>query len=58
MGSSETATVNILQDIAIAVILRSAGGCGPDLPLASAGSDMIRWGRVLLGHTLDAARSY
>ena len=29
-----------------------------DLPLASAGSDMIRWGRVLLSHTLDAARSY
>ena len=32
--------------------------CGADLPLASAGSDMIGWGRVLLSHTLDAARSY
>ena len=29
----------------------------PDLPLASANSDMIRWGRVLLSHTLDAPRS-
>ena len=29
-----------------------------DLPLASAGSDMIKWSRVLLSHTLDAARSY
>ena len=44
---------------------RSAGGartCGvrlaPDLPLASAGSDMIRWSRVLLSHTLDRTRSY
>ena len=25
---------------------------------ASASSDMIRWSRVLLSHTLDAARSY
>ena len=31
--------------------------CQPDLPLASASSDMIRWSRVLLSHTLDAARS-
>ena len=31
---------------------------GPDLPLASASPDMIRWSRVLLSHTLDAARSY
>ena len=30
----------------------------PDLPLASANSHMIRWGRVLLSHLLDAARSY
>ena len=30
----------------------------PDLPLASAGSDTIRRSRVLLSHTLDAARSY
>ena len=30
----------------------------PDLPLASASTDMIGWGRVLLSHTLDAARSY
>ena len=30
----------------------------PDLPLASAGSDMIGWSRVLLSHTLDAALSY
>ena len=30
----------------------------PDLPLASASSDMIGWSRVLLSHTLDAARSY
>ena len=29
-----------------------------DLPLASARSDMIGWSRVLLSHTLDAARSY
>ena len=28
------------------------------LPPASANSDIIRWGRVLLSHTLDAARSY
>ena len=28
------------------------------LPPASANSDVIRWGRVLLSHTLDAARSY
>ena len=33
-------------------------GYPPDLPLVSAGSDMIRWSRVLLSHTLDAARSY
>ena len=32
--------------------------CAPDLPLASAGSDMIGWSRVLLSHTRDAARSY
>ena len=31
---------------------------GADLPLVSASSDMIRWSRVLLSHTLDAARSY
>ena len=30
----------------------------PDLPLASANSDMTGWSRVLLSHTLDAARSY
>ena len=30
----------------------------PDLPLASANSAMIGWSRVLLSHTLDAARSY
>ena len=30
----------------------------PDLPPASAGSDMIRWSRVLLSRTLDATRSY
>ena len=30
----------------------------PDLPLASAKSDMMGWSRVLLSHTLDAARSY
>ena len=30
----------------------------PGLPRASAGSGMIGWGRVLLSHTLDAARSY
>ena len=30
----------------------------PDLPLASASSDMIRWSRVLLSHALDTARSY
>ena len=29
-----------------------------DLPPAYAGPDMFRWGRVLLSHTLDAARSY
>ena len=37
------------------------GGGGPvqpDLPLASATSDIIRWSRVLLSHTLDTARSY
>ena len=33
-------------------------GLVSDLPLASAGSDMIRWSRVLLSHTLDAACSY
>ena len=31
---------------------------GADLPLASAGSDIIRWSRVLLSHKLDAVRSY
>ena len=31
---------------------------GAELPLSSAKSDMIRWSRVLLSHTLDAARSY
>ena len=31
--------------------------CLPDLPLASASPDMIRLSRVLLSHTLDAARS-
>ena len=30
---------------------------GLDLPIASAGSDMIGWSRALLSHTLDAARS-
>ena len=30
---------------------------GPDLPLA-ASPDMIGWSRVLLSHTLDAARPY
>ena len=30
----------------------------PDLPLASASPDMIRWSRVLLSRTRDAARSY
>ena len=30
----------------------------PDLPPASASSDMIRWSRVLVSHTLHAARSY
>ena len=30
----------------------------PDLPLASARSDIIGWSRILLSHTLDAARSY
>ena len=34
------------------------GALEPDLRLASAGSDMIRWSRVLLSHTLDVARSY
>ena len=33
-------------------------GEGADLPLASANSDVIRWSRVLLSHTMDAARSY
>ena len=32
-------------------------GTGPDLPPASATSDIIRWSRVLLSHTLGAARS-
>ena len=32
--------------------------CQTDLPPASAGSDMIRWSRVLLSPTLDAARPY
>ena len=31
---------------------------GADLPLPSASSDVIGWSRVLLSHTLDAARSY
>ena len=30
----------------------------PDVPPASAGSDMIRWSRVLLSHSPHAARSY
>ena len=34
------------------------GGFDPDVPLASATSDMITWSRVLLGHTPDAASSY
>ena len=34
------------------------GGARLDLPPAFAGSDMIRWSRVLLSHELDAARSY
>ena len=36
----------------------SKNGTPPDLPLASASSDIIRWSRALLSHTLDAARSY
>ena len=28
------------------------------MPLASASPHVTRWGRVLLSHTLDAARSY
>ena len=40
------------------MVLDVAIVCRADLPLASANSDMIRWGRVLLSHTLDAARSY
>ena len=31
---------------------------GSDVPLASASPDVNRWSRVLLSHTLDAARSY
>ena len=38
--------------------LHPRGRAVPDWPLASAGSDMIGWIRVLLSHTLDAARSY
>ena len=34
------------------------GRPGRDLPPVSASSDMIRRNRVLLSHTLDAARSY
>ena len=30
----------------------------PDLLLASASSDMLRWSMVLLSHTMDAVRSY
>ena len=30
----------------------------PNVPLASAGSDVIGWSRVLLSHAPDAARSY
>ena len=30
----------------------------PDLPLASASPELIRWSRILLSHTSDAARSY
>ena len=37
---------------------RMGNWVAPDLPLASASSDMIRWSRVLLCHTLDAAYSY
>ena len=33
-------------------------GSGAGVPLAPAGSDMIRWRKVLLSDTLDAARSY
>ena len=33
-------------------------GSATDVRLASVNSDMIRWGRVLLSHTPDAARSY
>ena len=50
-----------LLEIAGRLVL--VGGLGAlesctDLPLASASSDMIGWSRVLLSHTLDAARSY
>ena len=38
--------------------LELSGGSTSELPPASAGSDMIGWSRVLLSHTLDAARSY
>ena len=34
------------------------GTSGLDLPQASAGSDMIRWSRVLLGRTLDTATAF
>ena len=37
---------------------RARAEAGPDLPPASANSDMIGWSRVLLSHTLAAARSY
>ena len=36
----------------------AAAGHGQTCHLVSANSDMIRWSRVLLSHTLDAARSY
>ena len=39
-------------------LYRMPHGPQTDLPLASAGSDIIGWSRVLLSHTLDAARSY
>ena len=50
--------LRVIKTVGAGTVGPNCGEANPDLPLASASSDMIRWSRVLLSHTVDAARSY
>ena len=51
-------TVQHMQPLSMTTTCNMTQMQNADVPLASANSDMIRWNRVLLSHTLDAARTY